>query len=152
MPVIALAATAAMAALGAAAAPDAVDLFVRNTLHASNYRRVDADLNGDGRPEALIHVRDRESCGSGGCNLYVLSPEGQGYRLVLRATLVRLPIMLLPTSTEGWRDIGVTVGGGGIRQPYVARLRYEGGHYPGNPTVPPARRLGRVSGEILIGD
>jgi hypothetical protein len=149
MPVIAL---AAMAALGAAAAPDAVDLFVRNTLHASDYRRVDADLNGDGRSEALIYVRDRESCGSGGCNLYVLSPEGQGYRLVLRATLVRLPIMLLPTSTEGWRDIGVTVGGGGIRQPYVARLRYEGGHYPGNPTVPPARRLGRVSGEILIGD
>jgi putative lipoprotein len=145
-------AVAAMIALATAGAPDAVDLFVHNTLKVSDYRRVDADLNGDGRPEALVYVRDRESCGSGGCNFYVLSPEGQGYRMVLRATLFRLPVMLLPTSTEGWRDIGVTVGGGGIRQSYVARPRYENGHYPDNPTVPPARPLGRASGEVLIGD
>jgi hypothetical protein len=48
MPVIAL---AAMAALGAAAAPDAVDLFVRNTLHASDYRRVDADPTAMAAPK-----------------------------------------------------------------------------------------------------
>lgn len=149
MPAIAWAGMAIIAA--AAATPDAVDRFVRNTLHALDYERVEADLNADGRAEVFIYVRDAESCGSGGCNLYVLSPEERGYRLVLRATLVHLPVMLLPTSTEGWRDIGVTVAGGGIAEPYVARLRYEGGHYPSNPTVPPARRLGRVSGEVLIG-
>lgn len=143
---------AGMALIAAAGAPDAVDRFARNTLKASDYERAETDLNDDGRAEVFIYVRDSQSCGSGGCNLYVLSPEERGYRLVLRATLVQLPVMLLPTSTGGWRDIGVTVAGGGITEPYVARLRYEGGRYPSNPTVPPARPLGRATGEVLIGE
>jgi hypothetical protein len=149
MPAIAWAGMALIAA--ATAGADAVDRFARNTLKASDYERVEADLNDDGRAEVFLYVRDGESCGSGGCTLYVLSPEDRGYRLVLRAALVQLPVMLLPTSTEGWRDIGVTVFGGGVTEPYIARLRYEGGRYPANPTLPPARRLGRATGEVLIG-
>lgn len=130
---------------------DAVASFVQQTLGTSSYKRADADLNGDGRAEALLYVTDRDYCGSGGCTLVVLSQKGSGYRVVLRSTVTQLPIRVLPTSTRGWRDIGVTVAGGGITRPYVARLRFNGNRYPSNPTVPPAIPLKRPSGKILIG-
>ena len=131
-----------------AARPDAVDTFIRQTLQVERYKRADADLNGDGRRESIVYATD--SCGSGGCDMYVLSPEGKSFRLVLDASVSQLPIRLLPTSTQGWRDIGVTVSGGGIMQPYMARLRFNGGRYPDNPTVPPAIPLKRPTGRLLI--
>jgi hypothetical protein len=131
--------------------PDAAAAFVQQTLHVSSYKRADADLNGDGRLEAFVYVTDQGSCGSGGCNLIVLSPQGSNYRVVLQSTGTQLPIRLLPTSTGGWRDVGVTVAGGGITRAYTARLRFNGHRYPSNPTVPPAVPLKRPSGKVLIG-
>lgn len=130
---------------------DAVASFAQKTLGTTNYKRADADLNGDGRSEAILYLTDRDNCGSGGCTLVVLSPKGSSYRVVLRSTVTQLPIRVLPTSTRGWRDIGVTVAGGGITRPYVARMRFNGNRYPGNPTVPPAVPLKQPSGTILIG-
>jgi hypothetical protein len=135
----------------ASTSSDAVAAFVQRTLHVTQYKRADADLNGDGRAEALVYVTDQSYCGSGGCTLLVLSPQGRSFRVVMRSTVTRLPISLLPTSTYGWRDIGVTVAGGGINRPDVARLRFNGNRYPGNPTVPPAIPLKRPSGKVLIG-
>jgi hypothetical protein len=128
--------------------PDAVDTFKRQKLQVESYKRADADLNGDGRRETVVYATD--SCGSGGCDLFVLSPEGKSYRAVLEASVSQLPIRLLPTSTHGWRDIGVTVSGGGILRPYMARLRFTGRQYPDNPTVPPAIPLKRPTGKLLI--
>jgi hypothetical protein len=68
------------------------------------------------------------------------------------ASIVQLPIRLLPTSTRGWRDIGVTVAGGGINPGYMARLRFDGRRYPSNPSVPPAIPMRRTTGKVLIGD
>ena len=130
---------------------DPVAEFVHRTLHVDTYKRTDADLNGDGRPEIFVYAIDRDHCGSGGCMLAVLSPERGGFRVVLRSTVTQLPIWLLPTSSRGWRDIGVTVSGGGISQPYVARLRFNGRRYPSNPTVPPATRVRGSAGRVLIG-
>ncbi|MCH8615764.1 hypothetical protein LZ016_06575 [Sphingomonas sp. SM33] len=135
----------------AAGKEDAVAAFVQQTLGTSSYMRADADLNGDGRSEALLYVTDKDYCGSGGCTLLVLSKKGGRYRVVLRSTVTQLPIRVLSTSTRGWRDIGVTVAGGGITRPYVARLWFNGSSYPGNPTVAPAIPLKRPSGKILIG-
>ena len=128
-----------------------VAAFVQQRLHVSTYQWADADLNGDGRPEAFLYVTDPDSCGSGGCVLFVLSPDKTNFRVVLRSTVTQLPIWLLPTSSRGWHDIGVTVAGGGVTRPYVARLRFNGNRYPGNPTVPPAMPLKHPSGKILIG-
>ena len=130
---------------------DTVASFVQQTLRTSSYKRADADLNGDGRLEAFVYVTDRDYCGSGGCTLVVLSPKGSSYRVVLRSTVTHLPIRLLASSTSGWRDVGVTVAGGGITRPYMARLRFNGHRYPSNPAVPPAVLLKRPSGKVLIG-
>jgi hypothetical protein len=133
------------------AAPDMAAAFVEGSLNVSSFERADVDLNGDGRSEVLIYVTDERYCGSGGCTLLVLSSQGNGSRVVLRAAVTRPPISLLPTATHGWRDIGVTVGGGGITRSYMARLRFNGQRYPSNPTVPPAIPLDRPAGTVLIG-
>lgn len=131
------------------ARPDRVAAFVLQRLGVSSYKRADIDLNGDRHNEILVYATD--SCGSGGCDLTVLSPQGNGYRVVMKASgPAQLPIMLLSTSTRGRRDIGVTVVGGGIRRAYMARLRFDGHRYPDNVTVPPAIPPKRPSGRVLI--
>ncbi len=135
--------------LAAVAAPDAA-AFVRRDLGLARYRTASVDLNGDGVPERLVLAQDRRSCGSGGCALYVLTPRRDGFRVVTRMTVVRAPVRVLATATRGWRDLGVTVAGGGVTRPHVARLRFDGRRYPANPTVPPATILPRPSGRIVL--
>src|ERR1044071_2771642 len=110
-------------------AGDGVATFVERTVRFAHYNRADTDLNGDGRSETFVYVTDPNYCGSGGCTLVVLSPQRRSYRIVLRSTVTQLPIRLLRTSTRGWRDIGVTVAGGGITQAYLARLKFNGRRY-----------------------
>ena len=129
---------------------DPVRTFVRKMLQTSIYKRADADLNGDGRKEIFVYVTDPNFCGSGGCLLIILSPRGNSYNVVMQAPVVKLPIMVLRTAAYGWRDVGFTVRGGGIIRPYMARLRFNGRHYPSNPTMPPAVPLHRTSGKMLI--
>ncbi|NUQ18217.1 MAG: hypothetical protein HOP95_07145 [Sphingomonas sp.] len=146
-----LAATAALLLFaGQAKTTDQVKAFVQRTFGTSAYERADVDLNGDRRTESLIYLTNPDHCGSGGCSLVILSPGRRGYRVVMRSTVTRLPISLLSTANHGWRDIGVTVEGGGITRAYQARMRFNGRRYPSNPTVPPAILLRRPTGRILI--
>lgn len=130
--------------------PEPVDAFVQDELGLAQYRRVDADLDGDGRAESLIYATAPERCGSSGCNLYVLAAAGGTVRVVTNITIVRLPVTLLPTRSNGWHDLGITVAGGGIVRAYMARLRYDGRAYPSNPTVPPAEPLAAPAGQVLL--
>lgn len=114
------------------------------------------DLNGDGRNEAVVRIMSRGHCGSGGCNMYVLSPWGRRWSLVGRMTVTQLPIRVLNSRSHGWRDLGV-------RQhsccennrivTYEALLPFDGRIYPFNPSMPPSRRLRRaVPGRTLISE
>ena len=118
----------------------------------ARYAAAYADLNGDGVDEALVYLQSRSSCGSGGCNLYVLASRGGYWRRVSGHTITRPPIRILPARHHGWRDLSVWVVGGGILQGYHAALPFDGKTYPLNPTLPPARRLPlRSPGKVLIG-
>lgn len=103
-----------------------------------HYFAQQADLNGDGRPETIVHVAGPMVCGTGGCNTAVFTPERQGLRTVAWISVTRPPIAVAETNSNGWRDLIVRVSGGGIIPGYDARLRYDGLAYPENPTVPPA--------------
>jgi hypothetical protein len=144
-----------LATTAIAAAQPGVAAFVREH-QLTRYAVGVADLNDDGKPEALIYAMDAGSgpegdlCGSGGCELYVLSLAPEGYRLVTDIALTRLPIRVLPTKAHGWHDLAVFVAGGGIIPGYDARLRFNGRTYPENPTVPPATRLKGSGGKVLI--
>ena len=129
------------------AAPAGLETALRG-LHADDgaltYAHASVDLNGDGTDEVLAYVMGPMVCGSGGCNLYVLAPDGgnggEGWRVVTRTSVTRTPVGVLTTSTNGWRDLAVSIGGGGADAGWV-RLTYDGRTYPTNPTAPPATPL-----------
>jgi len=117
----------------------------------TRYFDVFVDLNGDGRKEAIVYIVGHEWCGTGGCTMLVLGSEDSSFKVVTKVTISRPPIRVLSSTSHGWHNISVSVSGGGILDPYQAELRFNGRTYPGNPSVPPARRLnGKVPGEIVI--
>ena len=117
------------------------------------YLSAATDLNADNVDETLVYLTSRDFCGSGGCTLLILTPREDSYRVVTRTTMVRLPIRVLDATSNGWRNLSVTVQGGGIVEPYEAELAFDGDSYPTNPSMPPARRLqGATGGEVLIAE
>ena len=117
----------------------------------TNYVAAFADLNGDGRDEALVSLQSGLFCGSGGCALYIYTPAGASWREVAELTIVNAPVRLLNTRSRGWRDLAVHVRGGGMEIPHEARIRFDGRTYASNPSMAPRLR-GRPSGRVLIGD
>src|SRR5215469_8863420 len=71
------------------------------------------DLRDDGSKEAIAYLSSTGWCGTGGCTLLVLAPSGASYKLITKTPIVRLPIRVLTTKTNGWHDLSVVVGGGG---------------------------------------
>lgn len=136
--------------IASSATAQQADPFIRNVLHITRYKEAMFDLNGDGRPEVLVYAEGPDRCGSGGCDLYVITPMIGGYRVVTNMSVTRPPVRVLPTSSHGWRDLAVFVAGGGILPGYSAKLRFDGHGYPENPTVPPATRMARPAGRVLI--
>lgn len=102
-----------------------------------SYRFGEVDLDGDGNAETLIYIGGPGLCGTGGCTLAVFQHTGQGPDLIGRISVARLPVGVFSSSTNGWRDLAVTVGGGGLESG-AARVPFGDNSYAGNPTVAPA--------------
>ena len=93
---------------------------------------------------------DQSWCGTGGCTTLILAPRDSGYELVTKITITRRPIRVLDSKTNGWRDLSVIVGGGGI-SPYEAKLPFDGKTYPSNPSMPPALRIdAETAGKVVL--
>jgi len=103
------------------------------------------DLDGDGHDEALAYVAGPQVCGTGGCSLFVFTPEDGGWRLVGEVAVTRPPIRVTDERHHGWRSLRVQVSGGGGRAGEV-QLDFDGKTYPGNASVAPARRASHPSG------
>lgn len=135
-----------------AAPPAGLEAFLR-ARHADDgalrYAFGTVDLNGDGSDEVLAWVAGPMVCGSGGCGLYVLTPVGDSWRVVTQTSVTQTPIGVLPTSTNGWRDLAVSIGGGGAPAGWV-KLAFDGTTYPKNPTVAPAQPIEAPDVETLI--
>ncbi|WP_424363476.1 hypothetical protein [Methylocystis parvus] len=99
------------------------------------------DLDGDGTPEAIVYMLGGEWCGSGGCDTIILQQKGESWKTVTDISITQPPVRVLRSSSKGWRNLAVSVGGGGIPVGYEAELRFDGKSYPDNPTTPPAKRL-----------
>ncbi|KHK89334.1 hypothetical protein [Novosphingobium malaysiense] len=112
------------------------------------YATADTDLDGDGTPEVLAYVGGPMMCGTGGCNLVVLKREGGDLRKVSELSVVQLPVGVLDSKSNGWRDLAVTIAGGGVAE-HAVRLQYDGKGYPRNPTVAPAQETDSL-GTVLI--
>ena len=132
-----------IAAIRTAAGPTGLSDGAKYGLHL-------VDLNGDGKEEAIVHLVDAGYCGSGGCLTIVLTRQGQSWRKIGRITVSNLPIYALSTRHSGWRDLGVTIGGGGTKNGLVA-LPFGRDRYASNPTVAPARRTSAKGATLIIG-
>ncbi len=99
------------------------------------YTAAFADLNSDGRQEALVMPHAGLFCGSGGCALYIYTRYGAAWRQVDEQTIVGQSVRLLPTRTRGWRDLAVNIRGGGFDLPRQIRLRFNGQGYRAGPIL-----------------
>jgi hypothetical protein len=132
---------------------ESVNRFLHGISKFRNARTVVAlrDLDGDGKPEALVYLTGSEWCGSGGCRLLVLAPRVTSWKIVTEISITRPPIRVMTTKTKGWSDLSVWTEGGGIQPGYESELSFDGKTYPNNPTVSPARRAPTgAAGEIAI--
>jgi hypothetical protein len=122
-------------------------------LQMLQFRATGVDLRDDRGHEYIVYLTGKNLCGSGGCSMLILAPNHHGFTVVDRTTITHVPIRLLPTKTLGWRDLGVFIAGGGIAPGYIARLRFNGRSYPGNPSIAPAVPLrGQVAGQIILSE
>lgn len=127
--------------------------YLGDEMPGDNTRFISASVNLDGGAEhqVIVYLTGDDWCGSGGCTMLVLAPQGSSYRLVTKVTITRPPIRVLTTETHGWHDLSVVVAGGGIINRYEAKLSFNGKSYPSNPTVRPAQPLRqKVAGGVVI--
>lgn len=108
-----------------------------------------ADLNDDGRLEAFVYLMSGNYCGSGGCDLFIYTPEQNSFQQLARTSVTQPPVRALNSRTGGWRDIAVGVSGGGARAGTVV-LRQQGGTYPANPTVEGVVLRRAPAGQVVI--
>ncbi|MFN9621329.1 MAG: hypothetical protein ACK587_00610 [Cyanobacteriota bacterium] len=101
------------------------------------------DLNDDGRDEVVARVVGPTVCGTGGCTLLIFREPSPGrLPLITRMTLFQDPLIVSERHSNGWKELitRVRVDAG---TSYYARLPFEDGRYPENPSVPPASPLNR---------
>ena len=116
------------------------------------YQFAGADLNGDGRAEILVYFTGENWCAKTGCTLAVLTPSNPGYRTVSTIKRVKLPVMVGLNSRNGWRNLIVKSGGGGIALQNVT-LEFSGNGYPGNATLVPGIPSDvQLQGEVLFAE
>lgn len=105
-----------------------------------------ADLNGDGQTELLVWVPTPNYGGTSGYPLLIFGRLQRRLQLVSRIEQAWTPLILLRTSTHGWRDLVMQVGGGGEPMRRV-RFHYDGANYPERFSYVAANR---VRGRTLI--
>lgn len=101
------------------------------------------DLNGNGRDEAIVYLTGRSWCGTGGCNTYVLTPDGESYRFVARVPATRTPVRVLDKMSHGWHSI-TTVVREDATHIYEGELRFNGQKYPLGERPPAGGLHGRI--------
>ncbi|RYG09880.1 MAG: hypothetical protein EON96_17590, partial [Caulobacteraceae bacterium] len=103
--------------------PALVAFLQARTADAMPPLRYVARTTGEGADAlTLVLFSGPEYCGSGGCNLLILSRQGDTFTVLGRQTIVRAPIRVLSTETGGRPDIGVRIAGGGVTEGYEALL------------------------------
>jgi hypothetical protein len=103
-------------------------------------RFTSATIRSDGttKEEIVVYISGQSWCGSGGCRLWILEPDGASFKAIGEMTVVWPPIRVLRTMSHA--------------QPgYEALMRFDGKSYPANPSIAPAKPLkAKVAGKVLI--
>jgi hypothetical protein len=98
-----------------------------------------ADLNGDGKADAIVLLKGSAWCGSGGCTLLVFKGKQDGFEFISKSTITSEPIRVSPEKIHGWKTLIVYTGGIGD-----VVMRFNGAKYPLNPSVQPKATKAQV--------
>ncbi|WP_316748744.1 hypothetical protein [Pedobacter gandavensis] len=90
------------------------------------FKLFEYDLNEDGKKEIFVGLTGSNFCGSGGCTMLLLNPEGE---MISRFTVVNYPIQISNTATKGWKDLVLNSNG----KDHL--MKFDGKTYPANPSV-----------------
>lgn len=90
------------------------------------------DMNDDEKKEIWVAHTGPYFCGTGGCTLLLLNPEGQA---ITTFTVSETPVVIATESNNGWRNIFISHGG------KYRLLKYDGKSYPSNPSLIEASSL-----------
>jgi len=116
----------------------------------AGYDSAFADLNGDGRLEALVYMASPIFCGSTGCDLFVFTPTSDGWRQVAEISMGRPPVRRLRNRSRGGNDLTMLVSGD-PDGPHEERVSFDGEDYRYNPFTRPARdRRAPEAGEVVL--
>ncbi|MBU0859748.1 MAG: hypothetical protein KJ667_07405 [Alphaproteobacteria bacterium] len=106
----------------------------------SQYEFTRIDLDGDGRREGLVMMKNPHQfwCGIYGCRMAVFRAHNEGFSMLTEISPVRGPLTVSDTRTNGWRDLMILVDGRtGWERKQVA-LQFDGSAYPSQPAFLPA--------------
>jgi len=99
-------------------------------IRPDHYDIARADLDADDKEDVLALMNGKSSYhGSGGGTLFILKGTGKGFTSLGSVKVVNAPIYLGKSLTNGFRDLVVTVRGGGAT-PGLASLSFDGKSYP----------------------
>jgi hypothetical protein len=129
------------------AVPDYVNYIKTNPQSPARYYYNLVDLNGDGKPEAIVYPLGSYFCGTGGCTLMIFQPINKTYKLIGKIPLSHSPIIVTEQKTTGWKDLIRPTAGGGLPLNY-SYLRYRQGKYTEGTEVP---QNTAVKGQAVLG-
>lgn len=114
------------------------------------YEIARTDLDADGKEDVLALMNGKSAyCGSGGCTLFILKGTGKGFTSLGSVKVVNAPIHVRKSTTNGFRDLLVTVRGGGAT-PGLASLTFDGKAYP--PGAGEANATLQADDEVLFSE
>lgn len=109
------------------------------------YGRV--DLNGDGAAEVFAYLLGPFFCGTGGCDLMLFTAAHGAYTPIATFPTSRQPVIVSPTTTNGWKDLlrlesdDGAAGAAYVRHTFNGATYVEAGRRLAGPVPPEGKRL-----------
>jgi hypothetical protein len=97
-----------------------------------NVRHALADLDADGRDDALVFLTDPDWCSVAGCTLLVFRGGKERFALVSDSRAIETPIRVTPERSQGWKTLIVHAKGRGD-----VLMRFGGKRYPADAAALP---------------
>ena len=115
-------------------APQALISSLQEHVRKDNFGRsfpkfgyVLTDLNGDGKPDAIVILRSQSWCGMAGCPLLIFKGEEDGFTFISESGITFAPIRISPEKVRGWKTLIVRV-----KHKGNVLLQFNGNGYPSN--------------------
>lgn len=84
------------------------------------------NINEEPKNEIFVGLTGPYFCGSGGCTVLLLNPEGE---LITKFTVTEYPLLIADTFTMGWKDLILH------SQGKDHLMKFNGKAYPSNPSI-----------------